>query len=144
MRIQIKPTLMDGKYDTYSQNTFHHSPNKKKTTTMSQISLASWSMDWFKGKMKPDPPIYFHGKINGTSIPSGKLSLHSLRTGKKHRKLGKPTINQLFSTGFGVIFPHFPRPGLIKNPQSNSPVQPHVGCQSPRPRGSSPQPLVSV
>ena len=90
-------------------------------------------------------PLYISNwKINGTSIPSGKLSLHSLRTGKKHRKLGKPTINQLFSTGFAVVFPHFPRPGLIKNPQSNSPVQPHVGCQSPRPRGSSPQPLVSV
>lgn len=59
MRIQIKLTLMDGKYDAYSQKTFHHSPNQKNKTTMSQISLASWSMDRFKGKMKPDPPVYF-------------------------------------------------------------------------------------
>ena len=65
-------------------------------------------------------PLYISNwEINGTSIPSGKLSLHSLRTGKKHRKLGKPTINQLFFHWFCGEFPPFSEAGV----DQKSPIQ---------------------
>ena len=44
---------------THTHKKLSSLPKQKETTTMSQISLASWSMDRFKGKMKPDPPVYF-------------------------------------------------------------------------------------